>query len=131
MSDQPVRENVEQIFTREQVDAIVEAVTKRLRESQSVEVEQRYKGVELPEEVYTELESYNQHELQKALQKFKRTIPNITEEWNTPETTNPDFISPKSKTHLLKQTQINTHPKVLTSNRLLLVLLAVKLWLHS
>ncbi|KAI9247766.1 hypothetical protein EDC94DRAFT_589666 [Helicostylum pulchrum] len=69
-------------------------VTKRVKDSQTAEAEQRYRGVELPEEVYTELESYNQHELQKALQKFKRTIPKYNnEEWNTPETTNPNFIS--------------------------------------
>ncbi|KAG1096098.1 hypothetical protein G6F42_018427 [Rhizopus arrhizus] len=104
MSDPINTSNVEQqIFTKEQVDALIEAVTKRVRETQAEEAEQRNKGFEIPVEICEELDSYNTFELQKALQKFKRSVPKYNnEDWNTPESTNPNFIPQ------LKQGKVDT-----------------------
>ncbi|KAG1275406.1 hypothetical protein G6F66_012787 [Rhizopus arrhizus] len=104
MSDPINTSNVEQqIFTKEQVDALIEAVTKRVRVTQAEEAEQRNKGFEIPVEICEELDSYNTFELQKALQKFKRSVPKYNnEDWNTPESTNPNFIPQ------LKQGKVDT-----------------------
>ncbi|KAL0085338.1 hypothetical protein J3Q64DRAFT_1834977 [Phycomyces blakesleeanus] len=95
MGDQENNKNVEQIvFTKAQVDEIVAAVPRRVRESQSGEAEQRSKGFDIPTEIIEELDGYSSFELVKALQKFKRSVPRYNkEDWNTPKSTNLNFVT--------------------------------------
>lgn len=60
MSDQSSSENADQaLFIKEQVDAIVETVTRRVREAQAAETEQKYRGVAIPTDIHEELDSYS------------------------------------------------------------------------
>ncbi|KAI8876614.1 hypothetical protein K501DRAFT_337981 [Backusella circina FSU 941] len=86
------------MFTQE-VNKIVAEVTKRVRETQVEESDQR-QGSDLPK-------------LQRVLKKFKRgTHKDNNQEWVTAETTNPDFINQ------LKETKVDTAQLVNTIYRL-------------
>lgn len=86
-----------QLFTEEQVAAIIDQVTKRVRETQIAELEQRVQGSPIPEDIQEELDSYKPDQLQRALQRFKKSVPKYNSEtWNTPEEINPNF-TPKLK----------------------------------
>jgi hypothetical protein len=80
MSDQPIFHNeagiinAEPVFTQEQVEKIIAEVTKRVRETQVEEAYRRQEGSDLPEEISEELGDYSSSELQRALQRFKRSI---------------------------------------------------------
>ncbi|KAG1153110.1 hypothetical protein G6F37_010652 [Rhizopus arrhizus] len=102
-----------QFFTEDQVNAIIDQVTKRVRETQLAELEQRIQGSSLPEDIQEELDGYNPAQLQKALQRYKKAVPKYNnEEWNTPEEINPNFIKK------LKQWKVDSHHLVTTIYRL-------------
>lgn len=102
-----------QFFTEDQVNAIIDQVTKRVRETQLAELEQRIQGSSLPEDIQEELDGYNPAQLQKALQRYKKAVPKYNnEEWNTPEEINPNFIK------RLKQWKVDSHHLVTTIYRL-------------
>ncbi|KAG1445145.1 hypothetical protein G6F57_017651 [Rhizopus arrhizus] len=102
-----------QYFTEDQVNAIIDQVTKRVRETQLAELEQRIQGSSFPEDIQEELDGYNPAQLQKALQRYKKAIPKYNnEEWNTPEEINPNFIKK------LKQWKVDSHHLVTTIYRL-------------
>jgi hypothetical protein len=94
MSDQ--NNNVEQpTFTQSQVEEIIALVTRRVRENQQQEAEERIRGSSLPTEIYEELDHYAATDnLHKAIQKFKKEVHKYNnEEWITAEAINPNFIN--------------------------------------
>jgi hypothetical protein len=84
----------EPTFTQRQVENIIELVTRRVREEQLQEAENRAKGNPLPPTIVEELDHYARTDsLSKAIQKFKKEIPKYnSEDWITAETNNPNFI---------------------------------------
>ncbi|KAG1047863.1 hypothetical protein G6F43_009716 [Rhizopus delemar] len=107
------RKSEQQLFTEEQVNAIIDQVTKRVRETQFAELEQRSQGSSIPEDIQEELDGYNPAQLQKALQRYKKSVPRYNgEEWNTPEEINPNFVKK------LKKWKVDTHHLVNTIYRL-------------
>lgn len=97
MSDQEDTINYDEqtpTFTQSQVEDIIELVTRRLREEQLQEAENRARGNPLPSSIIEELDHYSKTDsLQKAIQKYKKEIPKYTsEDWITAETNNPNFI---------------------------------------
>ncbi|KAI8093988.1 hypothetical protein BDF21DRAFT_326557, partial [Thamnidium elegans] len=98
---------------RDQVEKIIAEVTKRVRETQVEEADRRQEGSDLPTEISEELEDYSPSDLQRALQKFKRTTHKyIHKEWVTPETTNPNFANQ------LKEAKVDTAQLINTIYRL-------------
>ncbi|KAG0738622.1 hypothetical protein G6F57_012066 [Rhizopus arrhizus] len=95
MSDQNDTNAEQPTFTQSQVEQIIELVTRRVRETQVQEAEERPRGIPLPSAVFEELDHYAAADnLQKAIQKFKKEVPKYNnEEWVTAETTNPNFIN--------------------------------------
>ncbi|KAG0756033.1 hypothetical protein G6F66_011108 [Rhizopus arrhizus] len=88
-------------------------ITKRVRETQLAELEQRIQGSSFSEDIQEELDSYNPAQLQKVLQRYKKAAPKYNnEEWNTPEEINPNFIKK------LKQWKVDSHHLVTTIYRL-------------
>lgn len=82
------------LFTEEQVNAIVEQVTKRVRETQLAEYEQSSEGSPIPEDIQEELNGYQPSQLQRVLQRFKKAVPKYNNErWSPPEEANPNFVS--------------------------------------
>jgi hypothetical protein len=109
MSDQE-NTNVEQpTFTQTQVEEIIALVTRRVRESQQQEAEERVRGSPLPSAIFEELDHYAATDnLQKAIQKFKKGVPKYNnEEWVTAETINPNFIN-DLKQHKVDSIQLTT-----------------------
>ncbi|KAG1394098.1 hypothetical protein G6F58_012182 [Rhizopus delemar] len=88
-------------------------ITKRVRETQLAELEQRIQGSSFSEDIQEELDGYNPAQLQKVLQRYKKAAPKYNnEEWNTPEEINPNFIKK------LKQWKVDSHHLVTTIYRL-------------
>ena len=85
----------EQTFTQSQVENIIELFTRRLRDEQLQESENRTRGNPLPSTIVEELDHYAKtaDSLSKAIQKYKKEIPKYnSEDWITAETHNPNFI---------------------------------------
>ncbi|KAI9266934.1 hypothetical protein BY458DRAFT_556386 [Sporodiniella umbellata] len=81
-----------QLFTEKQVTAIIDQVTKRVREIQPVDLEQRIQGPPIPDNIQEQLDSYKTKQLQKALQRFKRSDAKYNSEvWNASEEVSPNF----------------------------------------
>ncbi|KAI8881649.1 hypothetical protein K501DRAFT_274423 [Backusella circina FSU 941] len=101
MSDPVTSQNVEQtVFTKEQVGAIIEAVTKRVRETQSWILTAPLNS-------------------KKTLQKFKRSIPKYNNgDWNTPESTNPNFVNQLKKWKIDSLQLVSTIYKLTENTRI-------------